>query len=85
MKGLRELSPRRCTQISSKLHFFTQDCKRKEVLEFPEFLRNTAVHERNLLQKGHVGTGRCPGSLERTLKNFGQPFLVKRNDRKSNV
>jgi len=40
-------------------------------LEFPEFLGNTAVHARNLLEKGHVGPGRCPGSLERTLKNFG--------------
>ena len=44
---------------------------REEFLEFPEFLGNTAVHERNLLEKGHVRTGRCPGSLERTLKNFG--------------
>ena len=25
------------------------------------------MHERNLLEKCHAGTGRCPGSLERTL------------------
>ena len=36
-------------------------------VEFPEFLGNTAVHERNLLEKGHDGTGRCPGSLEREV------------------
>ncbi|UCF56064.1 MAG: hypothetical protein JSW15_08120 [Deltaproteobacteria bacterium] len=40
-------------------------------VEFPEFLGNTAVLERNLLGKGHAWTGRCPVSLERTLKNFG--------------
>jgi len=39
--------------------------------KFPHFLGNTVVHERNVLEKGHVGTGRCPGSLERSLKNFG--------------
>jgi hypothetical protein len=43
----------------------------KKKLEFPEFLGNSAVHERNLLEKGHARTGRCPVSLERTLKNFG--------------
>ena len=33
--------------------------------------RKTVVPERNLLEECHVGTGRCPGSLERALKNFG--------------
>jgi len=54
------------------------EMRRKDfcLLEFPEFLGNTAVHERNLLGKGHIDAGRCPGSLERTLKNFGYPFLM---------
>jgi hypothetical protein len=42
-----------------------------EGLEFPEFLGSTAIHERYVPEKGHFRTGRCPGSLERTLKNFG--------------
>jgi hypothetical protein len=40
-------------------------------VEFPEFLENTVVHERNLLEKGHLEAGRYPGSLQGTLKNFG--------------
>jgi hypothetical protein len=38
----------------------------ENVLEFVAPLENTVVPERNLLKKGHEGTGRCPGSLERT-------------------
>ena len=45
-------------------------------LEFPEFRGDTALHERNLLEKDHVETGRCPGSLERTLKNFEEFWLT---------
>jgi len=37
----------------------------------PECLGNTAVHERNVLEKSPAGTGRCPDFLDRTLKNFG--------------
>jgi len=35
------------------------------------FWGDSVVPERNLPEKGHFGIGRCPGSLERTLKNFG--------------
>jgi hypothetical protein len=43
----------------------------EKFLEFPDFLEDPLVPERNLLEKGHVGTGRCPDFLERTLKNLG--------------
>jgi hypothetical protein len=37
---------------------------KEQIPEFPDFLGNTVVHERSLLEKCHVGTGLCPGSPE---------------------
>ena len=48
-----------------------------ESLEFSEFPGNTTIRERYLPEKGHIRTGRWPGSLERTFfsvneREFGQ-------------
>ncbi|MHC4805487.1 MAG: hypothetical protein ACYTBX_04385 [Planctomycetota bacterium] len=47
------------------------DVNDRIVWSFLSFHGDAVVPERNLLVKGHVGTGRCPGSLERTLRDFG--------------
>ena len=40
------------------------------IVEFPKFVENAAVHERNLLERCPIGTGRCPDSLERKDKKI---------------